>query len=224
MTRNTDNLIHALSDNLEPVRPIRRPWMRTALWLAILFPYVAVLLMVMAPRHNLSTRIWDTRFQIELAFAFATGVAAVLAAFASVIPGPRRRLWVWPLIPLAGWLATIGEGCVKAGPAGITWDHDLTCFPFIVVFGTAPAIVLWLMLRKGAPMTPRLTVALGALGAAGLGNFCVRLGHPEDVSLMLLVWHVGGVFLVTVMSSFAGRTLLRWKSVGIPELKGKGSW
>jgi len=211
MTRNTDKLIHALSDNLQPVRSIRRPWMRTALWLAILFPYIAILLVVMAPRHNLSTRIWDPRFQIELAFAFATGIASVLAAFASVIPGPRRRLWVWPLIPLAGWLATIGEGCVRAGVAGITFDHDLTCFPFILVFGTVPAIVLWLMLRKGAPMTPRMTVALGALGAAGLGNFCVRLGHPEDVSLMLLVWHVGGVFLLTAITSFAGRTLLSWK-------------
>jgi hypothetical protein len=213
MTRNTERLIHALSDNLEPVRPIRRPWLRTALWLAILSPYIAILLVVMAPRHNLSTRIWDTRFQIELVFAFATGITAVLAAFASVIPGPRRRLWAWPLIPLAGWLATIGEGCVRAGAAGMTWEHDLTCFPFILVFGTTPAIVLWLMLRRGAPMTPRLSVALGALGAAGLGNFCVRLGHPEDVSLMLLVWHLGGVFLVTAMSSFAGRTLLRWKSV-----------
>lgn len=213
MTKNTDRLIHDLTVNLQPVRPVHRPWMRTAFWLAILFPYIAVLLLVMAPRHNLSTRIWDPRFLIELAFAFATGIAAVLAAFASVIPGERRRLWLWPLIPLAGWLGSIGEGCVKAGTAGITFDHDLTCFPFILVFGTAPAIVLWIMLRRGAPMTPRLTVALGALGAAGLGNFCVRLGHPEDVSVMLLVWHVGGVFLLAAIASYAGRNLLSWKSL-----------
>jgi len=213
MTKNTERLIQELSLGLQPVRPIRRPWMRTALWLAILFPYIAILLMVMAPRHNLSTRIWDPRFQIEQIFAFATGIAAVLAAFASVIPGERRRVWLWPLIPLAGWLGTIGEGCVKAGIAGVTFEHDLTCFPFILVFGTAPAIVLWIMLRRGAPMTPRLTVALGAIGAAGLGNFCVRLGHPEDVTLMLLVWHVGGVFLLAAIASFAGRSVLNWKSL-----------
>ena len=210
---DTDKLIQELSQHLEPVRPFRRPWVRTVLWLAILTPYVAMLLMVMAPRHDLSTRILDPRFQIEQAFAFATGITAVMAAFASVVPGERKRVWIWPLLPFAGWLGSIGEGCVRAGISGITFHHDLTCFPVIAVLGTAPGILLWFMLRRGAPLTPRLTVALGALGAAGLGNFCVRLGHPEDVTVMLLVWHVGGVLLLAAIAYFAGRSLLSWKSL-----------
>ena len=72
--------------------------------------------------------------------------------------------------------------------------------------GTAPAIALWIMLRRGAPLTPRWTAALGALAAAGLGNFCVRLGHPEDVTVMLLVWHAGGVIVLSALASVAGRT------------------
>jgi hypothetical protein len=213
MNMNTNKLIQELSQHLQPVRPIRGPWIRTALWLAILFPYVAMLLLVMAPRHDLSTRILDPRFLIEQGFAFATGITAVIAAFASVIPGDRKRLWMWPLFPFAGWLGSIGEGCVRAGMAGLTFHHDLTCFPIIAVLGTAPGILLWFMLQRGAPLTPRLTVALGALGAAGLGNFCVRLGHPEDVTVMLLVWHVGGVLLLAAIASFAGRSLLSWKSL-----------
>jgi hypothetical protein len=213
MNMDTERLIQDLSQGLEPVRPVRRPWIRTVLWLAILVPYMAMFLMVMAPRHDLAIRILDPRFQIEQAFAFATGITAVLAAFASVIPGERKRVWMWPLLPLAGWLGSIGEGCVRAGIDGITFHHNLTCFPFIAVLGTAPGIVLWIMLRRGAPMTPRLTVALGALGAAGLGNFCVRLGHPEDVTVMLLVWHVGGVLLLAAITAIAGRSLLSWKSL-----------
>ena len=213
MSTNTDRLIQNLTSNLQPVRPVSRPWIRTAVWLAILFPYVAVVLLVMAPRYNLSTRISDPRFLIEQAFAFATGVAAVMAAFASVIPGERRRLWMWPLLPLAGWMGSLGEGCLRAGLEGISFHHDLTCFPFIAVLGTAPGIVLWIMLRRGAPMVPHLTAALAALGAAGLGNFCVRLGHPEDVTVMLLVWHVGGVFVLAALASIAGRSLLNWRSL-----------
>ncbi len=213
MITNTDRLIKNLSRDLQPVQPVPPPWMRTATWLAILFPYVAIVSLVMAVRDDLPTRISDSRFLIEQGFAFATGIAAVMAAFASVIPGERRRLWMWPLLPLAGWLGTVGETCFRAGLERISFHHDLSCFPSIIALGTAPAIVLWIMLRRGAPLTPRLTVALGALAAAGLGNFCVRLGHPEDVTVMLLVWHVGGVLLLAALASLAGRNLLKWRSL-----------
>jgi hypothetical protein len=47
------------------------------------------------------------------------------------------------------------------------------------------------MLQRGAPLTPHVTAALGGLAAAGIGNCGVRVIHPEDVSIMLVVWHIG---------------------------------
>jgi hypothetical protein len=213
MTTNTDKLIQDLSRNLQPVQPLSRPGMRAATWLAILLPYVAAVLLMMGARQDLPARMSDTRFLLEQIFAFATGVTAVVAAFASVIPGQRRRFWAWPLLPLAAWLATLGESCVQAGVNAVSLHHDLRCLPYIVLLGTAPAIVLWIMLRRGAPLTPRSTAALGVLAAAGLGNFCVRLGHPEDVTVMLLVWHAGGVIALAAIASVAGRTFLNWRSI-----------
>jgi hypothetical protein len=87
------------------------------------------------------------------------------------------------------------------------------CFPFILMLGIPPAAILWIMLRRGAPLTPSRTAAFGALAAAGFGNFCVRLVHAEDVSLMLIVWHVGGILLLTAITSAAGRRLLNWRSI-----------
>ena len=213
MNTSTDKLIKELSRGLQPVRPLRRPSIRTAKWLAILFPYVTIVLLVMATMHDSSAHLSDSRFLLEQGFALATGIAAVMAAFASVIPGERRRVWMGPVLPLIGWLGTLGEGCVRAGLAGISLHHDLSCFPYLAMLGTAPGVVLWIMLRQGAPITPHLTAALGALGAAGLGNFCVRLGHPEEVTVMLLVWHAGGVLLLAALTSLAGRRLLNWRSV-----------
>jgi hypothetical protein len=69
------------------------------------------------------------------------------------------------------------------------------------------------MLRHGAPLTPRLTTGLGALAAAGLANFFLRLFHPEDVTIMLLFWHVGGVFVLSAIAASAGRYLLNWRSI-----------
>jgi len=46
-----------------------------------------------------------------------------------------------------------------------------------------------------------------------VGNFCVRLIHQEDVTLMLLFWHVGEVFLLSVLTGTAGQYLLNWRSL-----------
>ena len=67
------------------------------------------------------------------------------------------------------------------------------------------------MLRRGAPLTPRLTAALGGLAAAGLANVGVRIVHPEDVSVMLLFWHVGSVIVLSTVAGAAGRYLFNWR-------------
>jgi hypothetical protein len=144
----------------------------------------------------------------------AVGVGAAVAAFAIIVPGYNRKLLVLLLIPLAGWLGTVGEGCIQSfvtlGPRSLSLEHDLACFPFILALGTVPAILMALMLRHGAPLTPHLTAALGGLAAAGLANFSLRLFHPEDVTVMLLFWHVGGVLLITALAGATGRHLLNW--------------
>ena len=118
---------------------------------------------------------------------------------------------------LAGWLGSAGAGCIQSfvrlGPQALSPEHDLSCFPFIVLLGTFPATVMAAMLRRGAPLTPHLTTALGGLAAAGLANFSLRLFHPEDITIMLLVWHIGGVFALSALAAVAGRYLMNWRSI-----------
>ena len=140
-----------------------------------------------------------------------------MAAFTTIVPGHNRSLLTILLIPLTAWLGTVGEGCIhswtRLGPQALLLEHDLACFPFIALTGTLPAIFMALMLRHGAPLTPRLTTGLGTLAAAGLANFFLRLFHPEDVTLMLLFWHVGGVFVLSAIAASAGPYLLNWHSI-----------
>jgi hypothetical protein len=90
---------------------------------------------------------------------------------------------------------------------------DWFCFPAIVLVGAIPAIAMAVMLRRGAPLTPHATTALGGLAAAGLGNFGLRMFHPQDASQMVLVWQIGTVIVLSVLSCWAGRYLLNWRSV-----------
>jgi hypothetical protein len=213
----TEKLAQRLVDGLQPVRPLARPWVRTAGWLALAVPYVALAVFVVSPRDDLLAMVWDLRFLVEQGAALGTGIVAAVAAFGSTIPGYDRKLLFLPLLPLAVWLGSLGQGCIQAriqfGPGGLALRPDWFCFPAIVLVGAIPATAMAVMLRHGAPLTPRLTTALGGLAAAGLGNFGLRLFHAQDASLMVLVWQVGSVFILTAMAAWAGRYLLDWRSI-----------
>jgi hypothetical protein len=214
---DTNKLIEHLAQTQRPVRPLPKPWLRTAIWLAIAAPYVALVVLLMSPRADLAAKLGDVRFVIEQVAALFTGITAAAAALATTIPGIDRRIVLLPVVPLAVWMGTLGQGCLQAwmelGPAGLSLRPDWICFPAITLVGAAPAIVIAVMLRRGAPLNPHLSAALGGLAAAGLGNFGLRLFHPQDASLMVLVWQLGTVFALSAIASCAGRYLLNWPSL-----------
>jgi hypothetical protein len=213
---DTETLIRTLVGTVKPVRPLSAPWVRSAMWLAIAVPYIALVVYVMSPRADLMTKISEARYLFEQLAALATGISAAIAAFASTIPGYSRKVLLLPVLPLVGWLGALGQGCVSAwiqfGPNGLTLQPDWFCFPAIVLVGAIPAVAMVYMLRRGAPLMPCTTVALGGLAAAGLGNFGLRLFHPQDASLMVLVWQFGSVFILAALAGCLGRYVLNWRS------------
>src|SRR6266498_1860192 len=200
MTEKTDTLIQRLAESSAPVRRLRAPWWRTIFWLGIAVPYVALVVYVVSPRSDLIAKMSNSQFVIEQIAALATGIAAAVAAFA-----------------LAVWLGSLGHGCVqdwiRLGPEGLSLRPDWFCFPSIVLVGAVPAIAMAVMVRRGAPLTPHLTAALGGLAAAGLGNFGLRFFHPQDASLMVLVWQFGTVFVLSALAGWTGRYFLSWRAL-----------
>ena len=157
----------------------------------------------------------DTRFAIEQIATAATAVSAALAAFWSVVPGYDRKLWLLPLLPLAIWLASLGEGCLhdwlQFGSAGLELRMDWDCMPAAAAIGIVPAIAIVVMLRRGAPLVPHVTLALAAVAVAAVSNFATRLHHYGDVSVMILVWHFGSVAVLALVAGLFGRHILKWQ-------------
>ena len=210
---NTDALITQLAAAAGPVRRLAPPWRRAALWLAIAMPFVAVVVVLASPRADLAARISDARFLVEEIAAFATAVAAAIAGFALLVPGGDRRLALVPIAPLAIWLASLGQGCVATllhPGQGARLTSDWMCLPAIVMVGAVPALAMVLMLRRGAPLAPRLSATLGALASAALANVGLRLFHTEDASLTVLVWQFGSVALLSTIAACFGDRLLDW--------------
>ena len=68
-----------------------------------------------------------------------------------------------------------------------------------------------ILLRRGAPLLPRVTLALAALALAAIANFGLRLFHLGDVSIMVLFWHLGSAAVLSVIAASFGPYVLRWR-------------
>jgi len=211
---DTEHLIRSLAGNVEPVEPLRSPWRRTAAWAAIAALYALVLIVVMSPRSDLGARMQEPRFLLEQLAALLTGLAAAAAAFATVVPGRRRTMALLSLAPLSVWLGTVAASAAQeyslAGFSVLTWRTDWACVVTILVGAAVPGVAMVRMLRRGVPLTPHLSAALGGLAAAGLGNLGVCLFHPHSSNLILLVWHCGTVLVLAALAGAVGTRLLRW--------------
>ncbi|MGE0592325.1 MAG: NrsF family protein [Vicinamibacterales bacterium] len=211
---DTDALIRHLSSTVTPVAPLGSPRARTWRWLAGSAAYLAVLAAVMSLRGDLATRVQEPRFLLEQVAALLTGGLAAGVALATTIPGYSRRLpllvlppaLVWIGAVVWGWLADIGG----LGAASPPLEADWGCVATILAGSAFPAIALARMLRRGVPLSPHLTAALGALGAAGVGNVGICLFHPHTSNLVILVWHCGSVLALALLVGATGGWWLRW--------------
>ncbi|MEF2548472.1 DUF1109 domain-containing protein [Aurantimonas sp. E1-2-R+4] len=206
----TDALIDRLARDAGPVRPLPPAWRRCLGWLAMAVGFAAVIVLLMSPRPDLAEQLRETRFWVEQLAALATAILAAHAALALSVPGTSRRVALSPLLPAALWLGSQGVGCLSAltGRSGVSITGEPECLVFIALTGSLPAVALVAMLRRGFPVRPRLNLALAVLAAAALGNLGLRLFHPQDAALMVLIWQSGSVALLSFAGWLLGRTVL----------------
>jgi hypothetical protein len=214
MTSSTDDLVRDLSARLTQVRPLASPWIRVAQWLGVSAPFL-LLLYVLWP-HPPAIASIDRRFAVEQIAAFMTALTAGVAAFSLIVPGRSRMIALLPLAPLAVWMATVGQACAREWSAGSPIMPILphwACFAATVVAGMVPAILMLVMLRRGAPLLPRLTTLLGALAVAGLANVCIRFVHRFDSSFVVLAWHIGAIMALAGALAWSGQHAFNWRHV-----------
>ena len=215
----TDDLIRALATDAKPVERLAHPAWRALTWMVLSVAYVTVILWLVGLRPDLSAKLSDQRYLIEVGAALLTSMMAAAAAFCAGCPG--RPVWerFAPFPFLAVWLASLGEGCwrqwTQSGSDGLHLQADFTCFQSISAVGLIPAIMILFMIKKGAPIAPKSATGLAVLAATALAAAALRLFHDQDMSLMLLVWQFGTVTLLALAGFFAGQFFLRWQTLDL---------
>jgi len=216
-TTDTDTLIRTLTRGGGPMRPLPAPCRRAATWLAIAVPSAVAVVIMMSAHGDWVSRLLMRRVIGEEIFALATGVSAAIAAFASVVPGYNRKILLLPAVPLLLWLSGVGQGSVREWlqltTDGFSLRSEWVCLPGIVIAGTVPAIAMTVMLRRGAPLTPRMTFILGGLAAAGIANLGVCMTHHTYENVFVLVWHVSIVMILSACVGSVGPRVFNWRSV-----------
>jgi hypothetical protein len=210
----TEVLIRALAaDGARPIQPLGLYLLRGTLGGALLA--VIVFLLSLHTRPDLSQAFHSPAFvyKIVVAVALALTAGSLLSEVARPLPTSARRLG---LLIVAPALLAIGVGvelCTQ--PAGL-WlqrlvghnaSHCLSLIPFLAA---GPAVCLLIALRRGAPARPASAGAIAGLASGGVGAVLYALTCPDDSPFFVATWYTLAIAVVTGVTAFAGRRLLRW--------------
>jgi hypothetical protein len=210
---DTGQLIQALSHDARPIRRLRAPGLRAALWLGFAITIIGLLILHHGVRYDLGWRFGQSEFVLEWLGAVATGIGATLAAFHLSLPGRSIR---WALAPLPGlglWLFSMGYGCyadwLRLGPDGLELGASLDCLAFIATTTIPLSAALLFLLRHAAPVRPVATTVLATLSVAALAAAGQSMMHGLDTTIMILIWHLGTTGLLLLLARGLGPLLLR---------------
>jgi len=217
----TEDLMAGLARDVRPVRRLRHPWLRATTWVAATTIYLAAVVLLMAPPGRLAAAFGDLRFLFEQLAAGLVGLTAGAAALATVVPGRSRGVFMAPIAAGALWITIVAIGCVQDAfryrATAIPIQMDWPCVAAIVMIGALPAVALVHMLRRGAPLTPRITLALAALSVAALANASACLVRQHDTSITVLLWHGTTVLALCGGAGLLGTSLLKWTWSASPQ-------
>jgi len=215
MTLNTDALIHRLSHDLQAAPPLGRPFLRSIVWTTAAGLYVALVVMWMASPDVAMGRWRDPSFAIQQVAALVTTFTAAAAALSMTIPGRGRIASLVAVAAASVWLGIVLRGCLydwmAAGSVGLALRGDWACVAGIPMTGALPGLALAVMLRRGAPLHPRPTAALGALSVASLASLGMCVAQPHERDVTILVWHGATIAGASVLAAMVGRSILNWK-------------
>jgi len=205
-------LIGDLSADLKPVRRLAPPWLRALYWLAAVLGLALVLLAIRVVFD------WNGEPEVDpyvIPGAIASGLTALLAAFAAFELSLPDRSSLWALLPLpafAVWVAINGLGCVAslANPAvQNNVPQFFSCLAIIFALSIPLSAATIVMVRRARPLRPLPVAILGGLAASAAGATLLILVHPHDSAVLDLCSHTLAVVVVVAINALLGGRLFR---------------
>ena len=210
----TDDLIAALSEKLEPVK--KGAVARTlAIGLAAgAAGAAALMLATIGMRHDLAQAMAGGAFWMKFSYTLAVAVLGVWIVERAGRPGTKAVLPALLLmLPLIGILAATAMQLAPADADrhALMMGRSANVCPFLIAMLALPLFggVFW-ALRQLAPT--RLALAGAAAGLlAGSTSASIYAFHcTESAAPFVAIWYTAGILATTLIGAALGRWVLRW--------------
>lgn len=211
--RTPESLIHALGQQLTPVRRLPPPWLRTAGWLLAVAVIAAMLLMHYGAGSMMHRWAAEPDIAVAGIGAIMTAVMAAWAAFTLGVPGnSARRAWL-PVPWLLLWVGASGLGCMHdwLGPSAhvARINEASDCLIFIISLSVPLSALLVLLLRRACPLRPVLAAVMIGLASAAASAALLEICHAFAVAATDLLTHAMAVAFVVIVNAVMGGRLLQ---------------
>jgi len=202
-----------ISKDLKPVRPLRKPH------IFLLASVIVFLSVVAIGALLLGTTGWHVLNMVQRTAVFVTlAASAVLLANSMVrqmVPGSKHA-FAPATLPIAVLIALmlVIAAMFRSQPESAFISGGLACLKSGLSFSIPAAFLLWLILRRGAFLLPKL-IGAAAGGLAGLsGLSALEVNCPNLNVFHILVWHVGVVVIGSLGGALVGaavESIQRWR-------------
>jgi len=205
--------VQAGMDDLKPIRPLPPPR------ILLLASAIVFLSVVVAGALLLGTTGWHVLNMLQRAAVFVTlAASAVLLANSMVrqmVPGSKHAFAPATLpIAILITLVLVIVATFRSQRELAFIPGGLACMKNGLSFSIPAAFLLWLILRRGAVLLPKL-IGAAAGGLAGLSGLSVlEVNCPNLNVFHILVWHGGLVVIGSLGGALVGaavESIQRWR-------------
>ncbi|MCJ2185633.1 NrsF family protein [Novosphingobium beihaiensis] len=207
----TQALIDRISADAAPVRPFRMGRGLALAGLAFVVTIIATLFLLGA-RHGLMSGEFSVYFVVVNGLLLVLGLSCVTTVVAMASPhvgtgheGPKWAIAMAGVLPAAGVLAA-------SAPDGVGLLHveGIHCMYMGLAASVLIAAALFVWLRRGAPVSPKLAGLYLGIGSGALGSVANGMACADDSIAHLGIWHMAPVVIGALVGRYVISRWLRW--------------
>lgn len=207
----TEELIAQLAGLAEPVRPLPPPWLRAIAWSGAAILSAAAGVAIFGVRSDIAIVIRQPEFVWLAVVVLATAAFAVTAALVLAVPGAERSpILRGSTLLLAGlWAVMLVDAIVRTGHGFAAVADWYVCFVRVTGMALVPAVLLFGMLRRAAPLRIAWTSGLATMSATAVGAVAIQFICPLSDPGHALLGHFGPLIVFGSVGAAAARRLLK---------------
>ncbi|AXO14321.1 NrsF family protein [Thalassospira indica] len=212
-TAKTDLLINSLakqagqSAHLSPSRLGLLLVLGSVMSVGILF---TAILLLLGARNDLTTALHEPATYFKLAAMLSLAVVTLYMTYRAISPDRQnasRILFSPTLAIILLWAATDQS---NASWLGASEYAVISCVLTIIIASLLPLLIIFGLLRLGAPVAPTRVGAIVGMLAGALAATAYTITCRNDSGLFLLIWYPFAVAIVAAFGAAVGRRFLAW--------------